>query len=246
MAKERNLPSKSTLTTSDYIRVVGSDNASYKQGISSVMTTMGIGRAVSYGDLASFYADFSAMAVDTKYFVSTWGNCSTALGLPSATYKGYATKSSATLCDMTVQTYGASGANVEYIGRVTFDSSGAVTATNWTKQPTRAEYVSGISSDYGTVSSNSTIRIGNVVLVSLRLTLTSNAAAYSQIIKGIPTSDNTDVGTIFSIKGKKISGSAISGDVGLSLYRNSSTLSSWIALSNGDVVDISGCYLAKE
>lgn len=136
---EQNLPSKTTLTINDFIRVVGSDNVSYKQGISSVMTTMGIGKAVSYGDLASFYADFSAMAVDTKYFVSTWGNCSTALGLPSATYKGYATKSSATLCDMTVQTYGASGANVEYIGRVTFDNSGAVTATNWTKQPTRTE-----------------------------------------------------------------------------------------------------------
>ena len=36
MAKERNLPSKSTLTTSDYIRVVGSDNASYKQLVSDV------------------------------------------------------------------------------------------------------------------------------------------------------------------------------------------------------------------
>lgn len=36
MAKERNLPSKTTLTTSDYIRVVGSDNASYKQLVSDV------------------------------------------------------------------------------------------------------------------------------------------------------------------------------------------------------------------
>lgn len=36
MAKERNLPSKTTLTTSDFIRVVGSDNASYKQLVSDV------------------------------------------------------------------------------------------------------------------------------------------------------------------------------------------------------------------
>lgn len=42
MAKERNLPSKTTLTTSDYIRVVGSDNASYKQLVSDVADTMGI------------------------------------------------------------------------------------------------------------------------------------------------------------------------------------------------------------
>lgn len=136
---ESGLGAKSSLTTSDYIRVVGSDNNAYKQSIASVMTTMGIGKAVAYGDLASFYTDFSAMATDVKYFVTTWGNCSTALGLPAGTYKGYATKVNATLCDMTVQTYGASGTNVEYIGRVTFDSSGAVTATNWTKQPTIAE-----------------------------------------------------------------------------------------------------------
>lgn len=41
MAKEKDLASKSTLTTSDYIRVVGSDNASYKQLISAVMDVMG-------------------------------------------------------------------------------------------------------------------------------------------------------------------------------------------------------------
>ena len=40
MAKERNLPSKTTLTTSDFIRVVGSDNASYKQGVASVASTV--------------------------------------------------------------------------------------------------------------------------------------------------------------------------------------------------------------
>lgn len=40
MAKERNLPSKTTLTTSDYIRVVGSDNASYKQQVSNVANTI--------------------------------------------------------------------------------------------------------------------------------------------------------------------------------------------------------------
>lgn len=33
---EQNLASKSTLTTSDYIRVVGSDNVSYKQLVSDV------------------------------------------------------------------------------------------------------------------------------------------------------------------------------------------------------------------
>ena len=35
---EKNLSAKTTLTTSDYIRVVGSDNVSYKQGVSSVIS----------------------------------------------------------------------------------------------------------------------------------------------------------------------------------------------------------------
>lgn len=39
---EKNLAQKSSLTTSDYIRVVGSDNVSYKQPVSSVMQTMGV------------------------------------------------------------------------------------------------------------------------------------------------------------------------------------------------------------
>ena len=183
---EQNLGQKSSLTTSDFIRVVGSDNVSYKQGISSVMTTMGIGKVTAYGDLASFYADFSAMATDVKYFVTTWGNCSTALGLPSATYKGYATKSSATLCDMTVQTYGASGTNEEYIGRVTFNSSGAVTATNWTKQPTRAEVdalgavsadtLTRVKTDLTFGSQNRVYRYGRMVIVTVVFTTTTNAS----------------------------------------------------------------------
>lgn len=38
---EKDLSQKASLTTSDFIRVVGSDNVSYKQEISSVMETMG-------------------------------------------------------------------------------------------------------------------------------------------------------------------------------------------------------------
>lgn len=39
---EKNLAQKSSLTTSDFIRVVGSDNVSYKQLVSGVMTAMGL------------------------------------------------------------------------------------------------------------------------------------------------------------------------------------------------------------
>lgn len=39
---EKDLGQKSSLTTSDFIRVVGSDNVSYKQKVSAVMTAMGL------------------------------------------------------------------------------------------------------------------------------------------------------------------------------------------------------------
>lgn len=39
---EKDLAQKSSLTTSDYIRVVGSDNVSYKQGVPSVLAGMGL------------------------------------------------------------------------------------------------------------------------------------------------------------------------------------------------------------
>lgn len=142
---EKDLAQKSSLTTSDFIRVVGSDNVSYKQRVDNVKSALGIGALASYGSLASFYAEFASMAVFTKYFVTFYDDCATALGLPQGTYKGYVSKTTATLADITVQRYGSSGTNEEYIGRATFNSSGAVTASNWTKQPTRAEVLDKIS-----------------------------------------------------------------------------------------------------
>lgn len=46
---EKDLAQKSSLTTSDYIRVVGSDNVSYKQLVSSVMGAMGINTSIDLG-----------------------------------------------------------------------------------------------------------------------------------------------------------------------------------------------------
>lgn len=48
---EQNLGAKSSLTPSDYIRVVGSDNVSYKQGVPSVLAGMGL--SLYYSDTNS-------------------------------------------------------------------------------------------------------------------------------------------------------------------------------------------------
>ena len=45
---EKDLAQKSSLTTSDFIRVVGSDNNSYKQGMASVKSALGVTALESY------------------------------------------------------------------------------------------------------------------------------------------------------------------------------------------------------
>lgn len=56
---EKNYPAKSSLTTSDYIRVVGTDNVSYKQRINDVKTAMGF-QYYSIAGQASITLDYAA------------------------------------------------------------------------------------------------------------------------------------------------------------------------------------------
>ena len=77
---ERNLPSKSTLTTSDYIRVVGSDNASYKQLLSNVMTTAGLGELISSS--GGWFNATAQTAFENAY--SSWADNSIHIGVLSA------------------------------------------------------------------------------------------------------------------------------------------------------------------
>ena len=66
---EKDLGQKSSLTTSDYIRVVGSDNVSYKQSMTSVMQTMGCTRNIgNISDLSSV-----PVGVGLGYFLSATG-----------------------------------------------------------------------------------------------------------------------------------------------------------------------------
>lgn len=174
---EKDLAQKTSLTTSDYIRVVGSDNVSYKQGISSVMQTMGVGKVVAYGTLSTFYTDFSAMPTYAKYFVTITDDCAAALGLPRSTYKGYVSKSSETICDMTVQ---IPPSGIEYIGRVTFDSSGNVTASTWTKLSNNATVTSctAVSSSLTFGSQNKVLWMDNrLVQVTVVFTLSASVSA---------------------------------------------------------------------
>ena len=76
---EKDLAQKTSLTTSDFLRVVGSDNASYKQPVSNVMTIMGIDRLAGVAS-ATFTGDANTL-VDTGIYQI--GNPANVTNLPS-------------------------------------------------------------------------------------------------------------------------------------------------------------------
>lgn len=100
---EQNLPSKANLTTSDYIRVVGVDNASYKQSISDVMSDIGLKKCdagyIQGDDIptestadynVTYSVSFSSTPTPVASFVSTstasgFGKCSLSILNRSAT-----------------------------------------------------------------------------------------------------------------------------------------------------------------
>lgn len=87
---EQNLASKSTLTTTDYIRVVGSDNVSYKQLVSDVAkkiienytgsTLAGSAQSVKSAlDSLNSKTSFSIRSVSYVYSIPAGGNTNTNL-----------------------------------------------------------------------------------------------------------------------------------------------------------------------
>lgn len=155
MAKERNLPSKSTLTTSDFIRVVGSDNASYKQDMTSVKTLFGAvwhsyTQTTRESLLAQIDDDMTASG-QNAYFGYMTGTQTTLLGLPNAS------------CYLIG---GANSANYRYIRFIRTDGSAEYMLTKqngtWASNPiylpTRAEMDSSLQN---VIQSTATATITN-------------------------------------------------------------------------------------
>ena len=73
---EKDLAQKSSLTTSDFIRVVGSDNASYKQVLTSVLDTFNTNlpiRQLSASSFVNLDTQLSAISADIRYFSTVNG-----------------------------------------------------------------------------------------------------------------------------------------------------------------------------
>lgn len=171
---EQNLGQKSSLTTSDFIRVVGSDNVSYKQDVGSVMETMGLGTAINNGtDLNTLVlptndkkikvyrgVDLSQMTNKPSAVSNAWPFCLILLPIGGAYTKQilhiYGTDATPDYVYVRTQTY----------------SSGSVVWTNWQQSPTRAEItvlektVTGTTNIYGAISLGLPWRTNEILSVS--------------------------------------------------------------------------------
>lgn len=188
---EQNLAQKSTLTTSDFIRVVGSDNVSYKQNVSSVMETMGLGTAINNGtDLNTLVLpandkkikvyrgeDLSQMTNKPSAVTSAWPFCLILLPIGGAYTKQilhiYGTDATPDYVYVRTQTY----------------SAGSVVWTDWQQSPLNIKTALAITVDSSIINNPSTVtafRVGNVVAITLWGTTFSSGGNKSNVIRGVP------------------------------------------------------------
>ena len=144
---EQNLGQKSSLTTSDFIRVVGSDNVSYKQRVDKVMGDIGV-YTWSKGYTNPQVSAFSELK-DSGFY--TIGSASSYSDAPVNTYGFLAVFHGGSYATQTYYAFGLP----DHPTYFRFSTNNGTTWTAWTKEPTRTE-TDMLDSDLGTAISNET------------------------------------------------------------------------------------------
>lgn len=194
---EQNLAQKSSLTTSDYIRVVGSDNVSYKQVVSDVAD-----KVLGAYPTTTAIADITTWAEGRNGIGIATTNNNTA-NLPTGVSNKYgvawcnnSNHGSNIWCNLF---WSATSSTDIYITQKT--NSG--TWTPWAKMPTRAEVDALNAETSGTVTFNTTnvtgsntgnhwYTKGSLVMANLEFTMLSGKIANNNVIcTGLPAPKNT-------------------------------------------------------
>lgn len=135
---EKDLAAKSSLTSSDYIRVVGSDNVSYKQPMNSVLNVFNL----VFSSASDMDAKLANLPQSHAYtFFSGNNEVLTIFGTGSSSVRGIVAKPTSTLADFTLWT-GVTPTKM-YTFRMTLSTHDITFFTEW---PTRAE-VDALKSD---------------------------------------------------------------------------------------------------
>lgn len=108
------------------------------------------------------------------------------------------------------------------------------------------EKVTTLATAYGSITNNSSVRIGDIIVLSFRFTANRTVPAYTSFITGLPKIKNMTGGTtLFSIWGRTVSGSNVGGMTGLSAYPEGTSISNWVQYASGTNVDIIGLYITE-
>ena len=147
---EKDLAQKSSLTTSDFIRIVGSDNVSYKQQLSNVMNAM---RITPYTDITTLgTADLNTWRLSGIYIQNVAANVTTELHYPVARTIGFLEVIAYTTdTERVLQRYTTIPSCDVYERIRNYDG----TWYSWVKQPTRAE-VDALKAKYTDVTATTT------------------------------------------------------------------------------------------
>lgn len=185
---EKDLSAKSSLTTSDFIRVVGSDNVSYKQSVSAVKSAMGIDDIYSKTipvNLPSSITDLNNITSNSTYLIQ--GAVPANAPVTTGTYGAYVrtTQRSAAL---SYQEYWKVANDLEVWARRYLNGAWG----NWTKLPTRAEVdalntptsanlTAGENITLSNTSSNTAKKVGRVVTVEFSLKASSGVSSNATV-----------------------------------------------------------------
>ena len=146
---ETGLGAKTSLTTSDYIRVVGSDNNPYKQSVSDVKSTMGVTTLENnMGSTLTSGTDLNTLTLsanERKIKIYHGQDITAMVNRPSAVSNAWPfclelipIGTGATYTKQVLHIYGTTGIpDNTYVRTQTY--SGGTVWTNWVQLPTRAE-----------------------------------------------------------------------------------------------------------
>lgn len=181
---EKDLAQKTSLTTNDFIRVVGSDNVSYKQLVSDVRDKFGVSYISSLAQLNTLVSNIGngipfVVGVYSTELVSLFSQGGSAAGSAQI----FGTRRNATTLQYALWIYNA---DLTFTGTYNFSAG---TVSNVFKNPTRAE-VDALASDSGWIELTTNVKyrkVGKICYVNIdgyTATQTSGAETIGTLPEG--------------------------------------------------------------
>lgn len=236
---ESGLGAKSSLTTSDYIRVVGSDNNTYKQPVSDVLYAGGVRyKEFATGTAFSDFADSCNIGITFSYnrYPAQSSDAPSTLASERCAVVVYRTTSDEILISAVV--FNNASEPTTYVRR-RFGSWG-----NWVKQPTRAEIdastklVTPTSIHSSITLQGGYVKFGKIVTVDITVTATSAITVASTNLFMLPA----PVGGAAGLLGAS---PATGKSANMFYVQTQGFARNYYGMAQGESIAITGSYIAE-